>query len=62
MKKLIIFLIVTFFTLSPNILLAAARYDGPTTIEQAKERFFKNRKLDIIKVFGMPKKKIPIEQ
>ena len=48
MKRLIIFVIVTFFTLSPNILLAAARYDGPKTIDQAKERFFKNRKLDII--------------
>jgi len=48
MKRLIIFVIVTFFTLSPNILLAAARYDGPKTIEQAKERFFKNKKLDII--------------
>jgi hypothetical protein len=48
MKKLFIFILLTFFTLSPNILLAKVRYDGPTTVEQAKERFFKNRPLDIV--------------
>ena len=51
MKRLIIFVIVTFFTLAPNILLAAARYDGPTTIEQAKERF--NAEKNIKKIIGI---------
>lgn len=48
MKKLFFFTLLTFFTLSTNILLAQVRYDGPTTVEQAKERFFKNRPLDIV--------------
>lgn len=47
MRKLSIFFIILFIIQVSN-LFASARYDGPTTIEQAKEKFFKNRQLDIV--------------
>ena len=47
MRKLII-LSILLFIIQVNNLFASARYDGPTTIEQAKEKFFKNRQLDIV--------------
>ena len=47
MRKLII-LSILLFIIQFNNLFASARYDGPTTIEQAKEKFFKNRQLDIV--------------
>jgi len=47
MRKLIILSILLFIIQVSN-LFASTRYDGPTTIDQAKEKFFKNRQLDII--------------
>jgi hypothetical protein len=49
LKKILLILLFSYLIFSySNNLIAAARYDGPKTVEQAKEKFFKNRKLDII--------------
>ena len=42
----IIFLSFLFKTLTPSV--ASERYDGPKTLEEAKERFFQNRQLSKI--------------
>ena len=47
-KLLIAFLFSLTISYSNNLIALEKQYGGPTTIEQAKERFFKNRKLDII--------------
>ena len=49
MKRLIVLFIISLtITYSNNLFALEKLYGGPTTIEQAKRYFFKNRKLDII--------------
>ena len=47
MRLKIFFLVIGLF-LSSSFAYSADRYDGPRTIEQAKDRFFKNRQLNSI--------------
>jgi hypothetical protein len=49
MKRLVVLFIISLtITYSNNLFALEKLYGGPTTIEQAKRYFFKNRKLDII--------------
>ena len=54
MKKILFIISIVFF-ISTNVSAITTIYGGPTNVDEAKKKFFKDRNLDIIEEFGIKK-------